>query len=91
MTVTGYYMPLKIHTDRECQYVSETWRQATEGMIRSYSHTGYPYDNACIESFRSLIKREWLNRFTIRNYQHAYSLVFKYIKLLQHCQYTQSL
>lgn len=30
-------------------------------------------DNACIESFHSLIKREWLNRFTIHNYQHAYS------------------
>ena len=35
-------------------------------MTRSYSHTCYPYDNACIESFHSLIKCEWLNRFTIR-------------------------
>ena len=58
-------MPLIIHTDRGCQYVSEAWRQATEGMTCSYSHTGYPYDNACIESFHSLIKREWLNRFNV--------------------------
>ena len=86
--------PLIIHSDRGCQYVSEAWRQATEGMIRSYSHTGYPYDNACIESFHSLIKREWLNRFTIRNYRHAYSLVFEYIetfyntvRLHSHCDY----
>lgn len=87
-------MPLIIHTDRGCQYVSEVWRQATEGMTRSYSHTGYPYDNACIESFHSLIKREWLNRFTIRNYRHAYSLVFEYIetfyntvRIHSHCDY----
>lgn len=87
-------MPLIIHTDRGCQYVSEAWRQATEGMTRSYSHTGYPYDNACIESFHSLIKREWLNRFTIHNYRHAYSLVFEYIesfyntvRIHSHCDY----
>ena len=87
-------MPLIIHTDRGCQYVSEAWRQAIKGMTRSYSHTGYPYDYACIESFHSLIKREWLNRFTIRNYRHAYSLVFEYIetfyntvRIHSHCDY----
>lgn len=69
-----------IHTDRRCQYVSKTWRPATEGMTRSYSHTGCPYDNACIESFHSLIKRKWLNFFTIRDYRHAYSLVFECIE-----------
>uniref|UniRef100_UPI004026C654 integrase core domain-containing protein n=1 Tax=Eshraghiella crossota TaxID=45851 RepID=UPI004026C654 len=49
-------------------------------MQRSYSHSGYPYDNACIESFHSLIKREWINRFNIINYKHAYRLVFEYIE-----------
>ena len=73
-------LPLIIHSDRGSQYVSNAWREATENMQRSYSHKGYPYDNACIESFHSLIKREWLNRFHIRNYKHAYSLVFEYIE-----------
>lgn len=73
-------LPLIIHSDRGSQYVSNAWREATENMQRSYSHTGYPYDNACIESFHSLIKREWLNRFSIRNYTHAYRLVFEYIE-----------
>lgn len=70
------------------------WREATEKMQRSYSHTGYPYDNAYIESFHSLIKREWLNRFSIRNYNHAYRLVFEYIetfyntvRIHSHCGY----
>ena len=86
--------PLIIHTDRGSQYVSNAWREATEKMQRSYSHTGYPYDNACIESFHSLIKREWLNRFSIRNYNHAYRLVFEYIetfyntvRIHSHCGY----
>ena len=60
-------LPLIIHSDCDNQYVSNAWREATEKMQRSYSHSGYPYDNACIESFHSLIKREWLNRFNIRN------------------------
>ncbi len=87
-------LPLIIHTDRGSQYVSEAWRQATESMQRSYSHKGYPYDNACIESFHSLIKREWLNRFNILNFSHAYNLIFEYIetfyntvRIHSHCDY----
>ena len=60
--------------------MSVAWREATETMQRSYSHSGYPYDNACIESFHSLIKREWLNRFNIINFKHTYRLVFEYIE-----------
>ena len=28
----------------------------------------------------ALIKREWLNRFKIRDYQQAYRLIFEYIE-----------
>ena len=86
--------PLIIHSDRGSQYVSNAWREATDKMQRSYSAKGYPYDNACIESFHSLIKREWLNRFNILNYRHAYRLVFEYIetfyntvRIHSHCDY----
>ncbi len=37
------------------------------------------WDITCIESFHSLIKREWLNRFLIRNMDHARRLIFEYI------------
>lgn len=67
--------PLIFHCDRGCQYVSEAFRKATEGMIHSYSKKAYPWDNACIESFHALLKREWINRFKIFNYTHAYKLV----------------
>ncbi len=69
-----------MHSDRGCQYVSNDYRSVTEGMILSYSKKAYPWDNACIEAFHALIKREWLNRYKIFNYRHAYRLIFKYIE-----------
>ena len=70
--------PLVMHSDRGIQYVCLDYIEATEGMQRSYSKKAYPWDNACIESFHALIKREWLNRFKIIDYNHAYRLVFQY-------------
>ena len=86
--------PLILHSDRGSQYVSKAYREVTEKFQLSYSHKGYPYDNACIESFHSLIKREWLDRFKIRDFDHAYSLVFEYVeafyntvRIHSHCNY----
>lgn len=86
--------PLILHSDRGSQYVSQAYREAAEKFQLSYSHKGYPYDNACIESFHSLIKREWLNRFRIETRARAYTLVFEYIeafyntvRIHSHCNY----
>lgn len=86
--------PSIIHTDRGCQYVSSDYKRITAAMQRSYSKKAYPWDNACIEAFHALIKREWLNRFKIFDYNHAYKLVFQYIetfyntvRLHSHCGY----
>lgn len=83
-----------LHSDRGTQYVCRDYVEATAGIGRSYSRKAYPWDNACIESFHSLIKREWLNRFKILDYQHAYRLVFQYIetfyntvRIHSHCGY----
>ena len=73
-------LPLIIHSDRGSQYVSQAYREATAKMQRSYSRKAFPWDNACIESFHALIKREWLNRFKIHDYRQAYRLVFEYIE-----------
>ena len=87
-------LPLILHSDRGSQYVSQAYREATQKFQLSYSHKGYPYDNACIESFHSIIKREWLNRFRIQDYNHAYRLAFEYIetfyntvRIHSHCNY----
>ena len=86
--------PLIMHSDRGMQYVSGEYKRVTANMQCSYSKKAYPWDNACIESFHLLIKREWLNRFKIRDYEHAYRLVFEYLeafyntkRIHSHCDY----
>lgn len=49
--------PLVIQSDRGVQYTSTKYRELTSEFIRSYSRKGTPWDNACIESFHSLIKK----------------------------------
>ena len=72
---------LIIHSDRGSHFVSKEYMNLVdEDMRRSYSKKGDPWDNACIESFHALIKREWLKRFKIKTYNQAYSLVFEYIE-----------
>lgn len=90
----GAAQPLVIHSDRGVQYTCADYEEATAGMERSYSAKACPWDNACIESFHSLIKREWINRFRIIDYNHAYRLVFEYIeafyntvRIHSHCGY----
>ena len=54
----------------------------------------YPQNNAFIESFHALIKREWINRYKILDYKYAKGLVFEYIetfyntvRIYSHCRY----
>ena len=75
-------------------FTSEEYQKITVKMKRSYSEKGTPWDNACIESFHSLIKREWLNRFKIMDYGQTYQLIFEYIetfyntvRIHNHCGY----
>ncbi len=86
--------PLVMHSDRGIQYTCAAYQEATDQFINSYSKKAYPWDNACIESFHSLIKREWINRFKILDYNHAHRLVFNYIEAFyntvrvhSHCGY----
>ena len=90
--------PKVIHTDRGVQYTSVTYWDETQGVLRSYSSKANPWDNACIESFQALIKREWLNRFDILDINHAHRLVFEYINMFyntrrihSHCGYRSPL
>ena len=87
--------PILIHSDRGVQYVSKAYIDATPAgkFIRSYSKKATPWDNAVIESFHALIKREYLNRFVIKHIDHAHQLIFEYIdafyntiRIHSHCQ-----
>jgi transposase len=48
-----------LHSDLGTQYTSQKFEDylASKRMLHSYSRKGNPYDNACIESFHSVLKK----------------------------------
>ncbi len=73
--------PIVIHSDRGAQYVSKSYLKALgENFTVSYSRKGNPWDNACIESFHALIKREWLNKFIFYDILEVRKAVFEYVE-----------
>ncbi|AWU41893.1 IS3 family transposase [Erysipelothrix rhusiopathiae] len=74
--------PIIIHSDRGSQYVSKVYRDSLgDNFIRSYSRKGNPWDNACIESFHALIKREWLNKYYFKDLMSVRRAIFEYIEV----------
>ena len=49
-------------------------------MLHSFSRKGNPYDNACIESFHSVLKKEELYTTTYYTFEEAKSALFEYIE-----------
>lgn len=70
------------HSDRGSQYASSEYQDRLKqyGMIGSMSRKGNCYDNACIESFHSIIKRElvYLEKFKTR--KEAKKQIYEYIE-----------
>lgn len=50
---------LMFHSDRGTQYTSFTFRQLLNSLniVQSFSKKGYPFDNACCESFSNISKK----------------------------------
>lgn len=71
-----------IHTDQGSQYTSSIYSDRVQelGGILSYSRKGNPYDNACIESFHSVLKKELIYVSKIRSYEETKESLFKYIE-----------
>ena len=44
-----------------------------QGMLHSFSRKGNPYDNACIESFHSVLKKEEVYTTTYYTFEEAKS------------------
>ena len=60
-------------------------------LLKEYDIRQIKYKKSTNNSF---IKREWLNRFNIKNYRHAFNLIFEYIetfyntvRIHSHCDY----
>lgn len=71
-----------IHTDRGSQYLSKEYLKATDQyqVRRSYSAKANPYDNAAMESFHAILKKEEVYQNTYINYEHAKLALFEYIE-----------
>jgi putative transposase len=71
------------HSDRGSQYASETYREQLEKyhMKASMSRKGNCYDNACIESFHSVLKKEFIYCTKFHTKAQAQQEIFEYIEL----------
>jgi len=75
--------PLIHHSDRGGQYTSDDFRDelAKHGIACSMSSSGNCYDNAVVESFFGILKRERVNRVRYRTRDEARADIFEYIEV----------
>ena len=71
------------HSDRGGQYSSTDFRNELQkhGITASMSSTGNCCDNAVVESFFGILKREHVNRVRYRTRQQARADLFEYIEI----------
>ncbi len=71
------------HSDRGSQYASNDYRAQIDHykMVGSMSRKGNCYDNACIESFHSILKKELVYQTKFRTRKQAYEAIHGYIEI----------
>lgn len=71
-----------LHSDLGSQYTSQMFEDYLSGrsMVHSFSRKGNPYDNACIESFHSVLKKEEVYLHTYQDFKEARRAIFEYIE-----------
>ena len=70
------------HSDLGSQYTSNEFEKLLlENNVRhSYSKKGYPYDNASMESFNAILKKEEVNVNTYETFKQARIAIFEFIE-----------
>ncbi|PEI86384.1 IS3 family transposase [Bacillus pseudomycoides] len=73
---------LILHTDLGTQYTSQEFQTllANYKIKPSFSKKGCPYDNACIESFHAILKKEEVYRTKYVTFEQANLALFQYIE-----------
>ena len=71
-----------LHSDLGTQYTSQKFHDviSKKGIIHSFSRKGNPYDNDCIESFHSILKKEEVNHNKYYDFDVARRVIFEYIE-----------
>ena len=70
------------HSDLGSQYTSNEFEKLLlENKVKhSYSKKGYPYDNASMESFNAILKKEEVNVNTYATFKEARMAIFEFIE-----------
>lgn len=70
------------HSDLGSQYTSKEYEKILLGnnVKHSYSKKGYPYDNASMESFNAILKKEEVNVNTYTTFKEAKLAIFEFIE-----------
>ena len=70
------------HSDLGSQYTSNEYERILleNGVRHSYSKKGYPYDNASMESFNAILKKEEVNVNTYTTFKEAKKAIFEFIE-----------
>lgn len=70
------------HSDRGSQYTSNDFEETlSKSLIKhSYSKKGYPYDNASMESFNAILKKEEVNVNNYKTFEEAKLAIFEFIE-----------
>ncbi len=74
---------LLLHSDQGTQFTSEDWQSflREHDIVCSMSRRGNCHDNAAMESFFQLLKRERIKRRIYSNHDEARADVFQYIEM----------
>ena len=72
-----------LHTDLGRQYTSRVFEAFinSKGMWHSFSRKGSPYDNACMESFHSILMKEEIHLHIYQDFKEAEKAISEYIEL----------
>lgn len=70
------------HSDRGSQYTSNDYENLLKELKikHSYSKKGYPYDNASMESFNAILKKEEVNVKNYKTFEEARLAIFEFIE-----------
>ena len=70
------------HSDRGSQYTSNNYEELLNSLNikHSYSKKGYPYDNASMESFNAILKKEEVNVNNYETFEEAKLAIFEFIE-----------
>ena len=74
---------LIFHSDQGSEYTAFAFRQILDSLnvVQSFSKKGYPFDNACCESFFKFLKRNLTNRKTYHSPEELYLDIFEYMNM----------